>query len=280
VGALLALLSSLSWGTGDFLGGSLSRRAHPLVVMRDAQGLAFFGLVVVAAFAGELDATGYFPWGLAGGLIGVVALGCFYAALANGTMGVVAPVAATGAVVPVGVSVVRGESPTAVQVAGIVLAVAGVVLASGPERASSTGKSQRGPLLMAGVAALGFGTALVLVAEGGEHSVVMTLVVMRAVNALVATLVLTLFVRAAIHTTRADLPTLAVIGATDAGANGMYALAAQMSLVSVTSVLASLYPAVTALLAWRFHQERLRRIQVAGVVTILAGVGLIAAGGG
>lgn len=279
MGALLALLSSVSWGTGDFLGGSLSRRAHPLVVMRDAQGLAFLGLITVALFTGELDATGYLGWGVVAGLIGVVSLGCFYAALASGTMGVVAPIAATGAVVPVAVGIARGESPTVVQVAGIAVAILGVVLASGPERSPDEAhKGHRGPLLMAGVAALGFGTALVLVAEGGEHSVVMTITTMRAVNAVVATLVITVFVRKAEHPTRKDLPTLVAIGATDAGANGLYAIAANMSLISVTAVFASLYPAVTALLAWRFHHERLRRIQVVGVVATLLGVGLMAAG--
>ena len=276
---LLALLSSASWGTGDFLGGSLSRRAHPLVVMRDAQGLAFVGLVFVALFTGELDATGYLVWGVVAGLIGVVALGCFYAALAAGTMGVVAPIAATGAIVPVAVGIAEGESPTVVQITGIAVAIIGVILASGPERSPDvTQKGHRGPLLMAGVAALGFGTALVLVAEGGEHSVVMTITTMRAVNAVVATLVITLFVRSAKHPTKHDLPTLIAIGATDAGANGLYAIAANMSLISVTAVFASLYPAVTALLAWRFHHERLRRIQVVGVAATLLGVGLMAAG--
>ena len=118
MGAFLALLSSVSWGTGDFLGGTLSRRVHPLVVMRDAQGIAFFGLVVVAFFTRELDASGYLWWGVAGGLVGVVSLGCFYAALAGGTMGVVAPVAATGAIVPIGVGIAEGESPSALQLVG------------------------------------------------------------------------------------------------------------------------------------------------------------------
>jgi drug/metabolite transporter (DMT)-like permease len=279
MGALLALLSSLSWGTGDFLGGSLSRRAHPIAVMRSTQALAFVGLVVIAALAGELDATGYLPWGLAGGFIGVVSLGCFYAALAGGTMGVVAPIAATGAVVPVAVGIAQGESPSVLQFAGIAVALVGVIFASGPERSAPRDGSMRKPLLMAAVAALGFGTALVTVAEGGEHSVVMTLVVMRGVNALVSTALLALFLRSAVQPRASDLPALAVISATDAGANGMYAIAAGMSLVSVTSVLGSLYPAVTVLLAWKVHQERLRRIQVAGVVLTLVGVALLAAGG-
>jgi drug/metabolite transporter (DMT)-like permease len=248
--------------------------------MRDAQALAFVGLIVVAALTGELDASGYLVWGATAGAVGAVALGCFYTALSQGTMGVVAPIAATGVVVPVTVGIIRGDSPSVLQVVGIAVTIIGVVLAAGPERAPEghTISRERKPLLLAGVAAVGFGTALVLVAEGGEHSVVMTIATMRLVNPLVATLALTLFVRDVQHPRRSDLPMLLVIGATDAGANGMYALATTMSLISVTAVFASLYPAVTALLAWRFHHEHLRREQVAGVALILAGVACLAAG--
>ena len=94
---------------------------------------------------------------------------------------------------------------------------------------------------------------------------------------MVATLVITLFVRSAKHPTKHDLPTLIAIGATDAGANGLYAIAAHFPHQRY-GVFASLYPAVTALLAWRFHHERLRRIQVVGVAATLLGVGLMAAG--
>ncbi len=69
-----------------------------------------------------------------------------------------------------------------------------------------------------------------------------------------------------------------MISATDAGANGTFAVASTLGQVSVSAVLASLYPAVTALLAWRFHHEHLRRVQVAGVVATLGGVALIAGG--
>jgi drug/metabolite transporter (DMT)-like permease len=77
---------------------------------------------------------------------------------------------------------------------------------------------------------------------------------------------------------RADLPALVAIGLFDVGANGTFAVASQSDLVSVTAVLASLYPVVTALLAWRVHGERLVRVQVVGVAGALLGVVLLAAG--
>ena len=145
------------------------------------------------------------------GLIGVVSLGCFYAALAGGTMGVVAPIAATGAVVPVAVGIAQGESPTVVQVAGIAVADPrgrprlGSGAVTGRRRTRATGDRSSWPAWPRSASA----PRSVLVAEGGEHSVVMTITTMRAVNAVVATLVITLFVRkAAAPDEEADLPTL------------------------------------------------------------------------
>lgn len=282
MGAVLALLASLAWGSGDFLGGTLSRHAHPVAVMRTAQVMALAGLAVVAVATGSLGATGYLWWGIFGGVVGVIALGCFYTALAEGTMGVVAPVAATGVVVPLGVGLARGESPSVLQLVGIVVAVVGVILASGPERTAEAERPTRDtrPLVLAGIASIGFGTTLVLVAGGARHSIIMTLLTMRLVNVIIASTILATIGRRFSRPTVADRPALAITGATDAGANGLYALATHSALISVSSVLASLYPAVTALLAWRFHREHLRRVQVVGVVATLLGVALIAAGGG
>src|ERR1700712_3322132 len=109
--ALLALCSSVLWGTGDFLGGTLSRRVHPVAVVQATQGLAAVVLIIVAAASGGLSApVGYIPWGIAAGLAGLVGLGCFYSALAAGTMGVVAPIAACGVIVPVVAGVIAGEA--------------------------------------------------------------------------------------------------------------------------------------------------------------------------
>lgn len=295
MGAALALLSSLLWGTGDFLGGTLSRRAHPVAVIRISQGLAAAALVVIVVLTGEAGRTGAIPWGIAAAVLGSLGLGSFYAALAAGTMGVVAPVAATGVVIPVVVGLVQGDSPSPLQMGGIVVAIVGVVLASGPERRATLAAdvaeaateadaaavpttASRRPLVLAGIAALGFGSALSLVAEGSESSVAMTLLVMRVATTVGCTLLLLTVLRAAPRPHRRDLPVLAAISATDAGANGTFAIASTLGQVSVSAVLASLYPAVTALLAWRIHHESLRRIQVVGVVATLGGVALIAGG--
>lgn len=275
--AALALLSSLLWGGADFLGGTVSRRLPPFAVIAVSQGLALVVLVPVAVLTGELTAPpDYLPWAVAAGLVGLLALGAFYSALAIGTMGVVAPLAALGIVVPVVVGLATGESPSLAQLLGIGLAVVGVVLSTGPELRNRAAGSARSVWLGVG-AAVGFGVVLVLVAEGGESSVIMTLVAMRVST---VTLLVAVFAarRQDPRVRMADVPTMALIGAGDAGANGAYAVAAQSGLVSVTAVLASLYPVVTVLLARRVHHERLKPIQAAGIGAALAGVVLLAGG--
>jgi drug/metabolite transporter (DMT)-like permease len=192
-------------------------------------------------------------------------------------------VAALGVAVPVVVGLARGESPSGWQLAGIVVAVLGVVLASGPEL-SGDGAGGAQALLLAAGAAVGFGVVLLLVAqasEGERGAVVMTLLTMRITSVALLTVGLLALVRRSgwdLAVTRQDLPVLVLIGIADASANGTYAIASRSSLVSVAAVLASLYPVVTVVLAYRVHGERLRRVQVGGVAASLAGVALIAAG--
>lgn len=283
--AFLALFASLLWGTADFLGGTATRRLPVASVVGVSQLVALLGLIPVAVLTGALDEPrDYLVPGLLAGAAGVVALAAFYRALAVGTMGVVAPVAALGVVVPVAAGLIDGESPALVQLAGIAVAVLGVVLASGPEL-SGEGRGGLEPLLLAGVAALGFGAVFVLIAEGTASgtfgSVVMTLLTMRLVSVLVLTTVFLVVLRSrgsGLGVGRADLPVLLAIGAFDVGANAAFAVASQSDLISVTAVLASLYPVVTVLLARRVHDERLVGLQVPGVVLALVGVVLLAAG--
>ncbi len=136
----LALLASVLWGGADFLGGTAARRLPVAGVVLASQGAALVGLVVVAAAVGAYDdALGYLGWAVAAACVGVVALVAFYAALAAGTMGVVAPVAALGVVVPVAVGVAAGDRPGPAQAVGVAVGIVGVVLASGPELRDPSG---------------------------------------------------------------------------------------------------------------------------------------------
>ena len=280
--ALLALVSSALWGVSDFVGGSVSRRLPVPSVLGLSQLAALVLLVPLAYATGAVDAPrDYLVPGVFAGLAGVIGLAAFFRALSIGTMGVVAPIAALGVAVPVVAGLLRGERPTSLQVLGMAVAVVGVVLASGPEL---SGKAGITPLLLAVVAALGFGTVFLLIAIASEHderAVVMTLLVMRltGVTVLTAALLVALPRRGADLGVRlADLPVLLAIGACDVAANAAYGLSSRLGLVSVAAVLSSLYPVVTAVLAYRFLGERLRRIQVVGAGITLVGIVALAAG--
>ncbi|MCU1588215.1 MAG: hypothetical protein JWN31_1708 [Frankiales bacterium] len=281
---VLALLSSLLWGVSDFLGGTASKRLRAAAVVGGSQAIALVGLLAFAIVTQRLDDILRDPRsllpGVAAGVIGATALGAFYVALSQGTMGVIAPVAALGTLLPVVVGLARGESPSPLQVAGIVVAIAGVVLASGPEL--SGGASPR-PLLLAIGAAVGFGTVAVLLSQGaGDGGVLATVLTMRATSTALLLLALAVALSRDRGLTglpgRADVLLLAGIGFGDVGANAAFGQATKGGLLSVVSVLGSLYPVVTAVLAQQVHEERLTRVQLIGVAAALGGVGLLAAG--
>jgi drug/metabolite transporter (DMT)-like permease len=277
---VLALLASALWGGADFLGGTAARRLPATTVVGASQAVAVVGVLVVAAATGAFTAsTGYLGWALAGGVLGLVAVTAFYAALAEGTMGVVAPIAALGVIVPVAVGVVAGDRPTPWQGLGVAVAIVGVVLASGPEvRRAGAGTRGGRPVLLAVVAALGFGAIIVCISHGARSSTVMTLLLMRVVT--VTLLGAAAIVRRVPPTVQArDWPVLAAIGGGDVGANAAFAVASTRGLLSVVAVLSSLYPAVTVVLARSLHGERMRPVQSAGVGAALVGVVLIASGG-
>lgn len=274
---VLALASSLFWGAGDFLGGTLSRRLPAGAVVGVSQALALVAFAVAAWAVGEaasgMPAAGW-AFSAAAGIAGLTGLVAFYSALATGTMGVVAPIAALGVVVPLAAGLLAGERPTPVQLAGVALGIVGGVLASGPELAGGTG---RRPVALAMLAGFAFGLTLLFLARGSEDSPLLTLVGMRATSVTVL-VVLAVAVRSLGGVRRGDLPMLGVIGLLDGGANLTYAIATTAGLLSLVSVLASLYPAVTVVLARVVHHERMTRVQDAGVLAAVVGVVLVAAG--
>jgi drug/metabolite transporter (DMT)-like permease len=277
VGILLALASSALWGTSDFCGGTLTRRRPAVTVATVSEAIGLTAVFIAALATGAVtSAHGYVGWGLLGAVAGTIGVVSFYEALATGTMGIVAPIAATGVVVPVIVGFAQGDRPSAWQVAGIVVAILGVIFASGPElQRGDERRAAARPLWLAGLAAVGFGVVFVSIGHGAQHSTLMTLVVMRAA-AIVLMVIIAMATSTSLRVGRADVSMLFVVGIFDVGANATFAYATRHGLLSVISVLSSLYPLMTVVLARAVHTERLARVQLFGVVGALAGVVLIA----
>jgi drug/metabolite transporter (DMT)-like permease len=285
VTALFALATSLLWGLADFGGGLLTRRTPALTVVVTSQSIAALVLGAIVLATGGWSAAGPQLWfAVAAGLVGPVALLSFYKALALGPMGVVSPLGSLAVAVPIGVGLFLGERPGLLQIAGIAVAVAGVVLAGGPQLRGAP--VQRQAILLTLIAAAGFGTVFALIAEASSSvtGLFLALFVQRVTNVVTGGAALAVSVRRGTPALPeggfpwVSLPALAFVGLADVAANGTYSVAAQHGPVTVAAVLASLYPVVTALAARGVLRERLRAVQGAGAALALVGTVLLATG--
>jgi len=277
----LALLSSLSWGTADFLGGLQSRRRPLVTVLFVAQLIALvLGGAFVVLSRDPFPDMGPALLAFGAGLGGCLALAAFYRGLAIGTMSIVAPVSATGAAVPVLVGVASGERPGALQVAGIAIAMVGIVLAAREPATPGEAPARvvRTSIGLALLAALGFGSFFVLIDEATEGAGAPWALLLVRMGEVAALGTLALVLRPQLPKGIADAAPLLLIGTLDYLATALFALATQEGLLSVVSVVGSLYPAVTVVLARVVLAERVARSQEFGVVITLAGVVAISAG--
>ncbi len=274
---VLALGSSLVWGCADFLGGLCSRRLPLSAVTVLSQGAGF--LVLLAWLGGSgfsLDGRAL-AFGLLAGVGGGVGLAAFYRALAVGTMSIVSPLAACGALVPFGLALATGDRPSALVLGGAVAALAGAVLASAEEHRADEPARRRGALLaIAAAAALGlFVYFLGLAGRDGET---LSALVGARTGSLSLLLAGALVLRQPLGVSRKDIPRVALIGLLDTAANGLFVLASARGFLSIVSVLGSLYPVMTVLLAHIVLGERITRLQRLGVAVALGGVAVVAGG--
>jgi drug/metabolite transporter (DMT)-like permease len=275
--AVLALGASVAWGIGDFIGGLKSRTLSPLAVLAVAQPVGFAAMTVVALIHWE-------PWpgpsalyAVPAAFLGTLGLVAFYRGMAAGSISLVAPIAATGALIPVAFGLATGERPSPLQLAGIALAVSGAVATS-----YEPGEGGQRPRLAAGigwglVAAVAFGGYFIPMHEASEGDFVWATFVFR-LTSFSLVLIAVIALRPRLARSPRDLAVLACIGLADTSGNVLFAAAASQGLVSVVSVLASLYPVVTVVLARVYLRERVTRVQEGGAVTTLAGVVLVSAG--
>jgi drug/metabolite transporter (DMT)-like permease len=271
IAVALALAASLSWGIADFGGGIGTRRVQVVWVMVVSQiaGLALVGILALATQP-QLPSGRELAWGVFGGVMGAVGLTAFYRALAVGTMGIVGPISATGAIVPVAYGLARGEHPSPLQGVGIVVAVVGVIAASLEPLPQGDGRKLATGVPLALLAALGFGSSLLGLNRVSQAGVVWGTLTLRLTVVPIVCLA-ALVLRPSIARLRPTLPILVAAGIFDTGANLLYGASARHGLISVVSVLGSLYPVVLVVLARFLLAERIARPQLAGVAVALAG---------
>ena len=278
MGSLLALLSSVLWGTADYLAGNLSKRYKAIAVTGVSQSFGLlFGITAILFFSDflppNLSMDGYFIPGVIAGVAGFIGLIAFYTGLATGRMGVVSPISSLSVVIPLIFALAQGERPTAIQGWGIAIAIAGAFMASGPEVRNGLPIK---PMLFALVAAVGFGTALTFIAIGSETDSLHTMTAMRVASVSICILLAARY-RTIGGFAKNNIPLLIFIGVADFLANFLLGVATTKGLVSIAMVFGSLFPVVTILLAYKFLHERLHKVQYIGIAFAIGGVILIAA---
>jgi drug/metabolite transporter (DMT)-like permease len=272
--AALALAAAASWGVGDFFGGLKSRSLNPVAVLIVAQPIGLTLLAIWVAVRGQGPPGSSVLWACLAAVLGTTGLIAFYKGMAAGALSIVAPIAGAGAAIPVIWGLAHGDHPSGYQELGFAAALIGVVLASF-ERRPEAARLAAG-VGWAAIAMVAFGAYYIPMHEASHGDFLWAAFVFRLTSTtLIAAAWLVLRPPSA---RRADLPVLASIGILDTGGNVFFAAASAKGLVSVVSILASLYPVVTVLLARAVLNERVHRSQELGIVLALAGIVLISAG--
>lgn len=277
---LLGAGSGLCWGVADFFGGLQSRRLPALAVAFWSQVAGALALLAVLLVRGEAPVPPSVAWGLGAGIFGGIGLVLFYRALAVGVVSIVAPVAASGAVVPVFVGLALGEAPGALAGIGILAAIGGVVLVSarGEDAAQEAGAFRLALALALG-AALGFGLFFVFLDQGSAvpgASPLWTVAGARLSSLPTLLAIIAAGPRSAPWPGRRIVP-IAAIGVLDTVANALFAYASTQGNLGIVATLGSLYPVATVLLGRLILDERLSRVQGAGVALALGGIALLSA---
>jgi drug/metabolite transporter (DMT)-like permease len=265
---LFALSAAAAWGSGDFTGGLASRRAGPFYTVLISYTVGLLALVVVALVRRE-----HFPpssdliWGALAGLSGMVGLGFLMRGFVSGRMGIVAPVSAVlAAAIPVIFTAFTEGLPRQLQLLGFGLALTSIWLLSRPERFGGR-PAGLGMALLAGLGFSGFFIAL----DRVSASAVFWPLVAGRLAACTVMVVLALSTGRPLVSSPFPLGLFVLAGILDVAGNLFFLLAMQLGRMDVTAVLGSLYPAVTAILAWLFTKENMARLQMLGVgIAVLA----------
>jgi drug/metabolite transporter (DMT)-like permease len=283
---LLALLSALAYGVSDFVAGALSRHTSAWSVAVVGQASSLVCVAALAPFVGGHPAPSDFAWALVAGTGGGAGAGFLYRGFAAGRMAVVAPVSGVGAaVVPVLAGVVAGERPELLVWLGILVALPGIWLVATPPaeaRAPGPGGTAGAAPLAAGLvdgvlAGLAFGGLFAALGQIPQSAGWWPLALTQGV-AIPVVVALAVALREPWLPRGRTVRWALGMGPLGATATGAFLLAAQQGYLTVTGVIASLYPAGTVLLATVVLHERVHRAQAAGLALCAVAVVLVAGG--
>jgi len=270
---LLALGASLAWGVADFVGPLFSRTLGSIRVLFWAQVGGVAAIALAVAVRGEGPRGWPVLFAILASLGGMLGLFAYYRGMLAGAMSVVAPIAGVSAIIPVVFGIVTGDHPSMPQIAGIACALAGVGLASIEQHEGSHRVAAGVGLAL--LAALGFGFYFPWMHAAGKVDFWWASFVFRLTALVLMAAVVTARRPPTLKLRPKELAIVCAVGIGDTLGNALFAASSGHGLVSLTAVLASLYPIVTVLLAAAVLRERVAPLQKAGNVLTLTGVVLI-----
>ena len=267
VGIFFAFLSSIFWGFGGFFAGQASRRGSLLPTLTLD---IFIGLFLVVPLAFSIADT--FTWrdfligGLAG-LFGMSGAAFLYAGMKKAAYVTVIPVSGVaGALFPVLWGLVDGDSLSILQIVGILVGLISIALASGVSL-----QTFKGPIagLRDGIlAGLGFGGFYIVIENTSNDTEPWGAVASRLFPLLILIFILFL-IKDRPKPSKEAFPFIVGSGLSNACASTCFLLAVNRGLLSVTSLLSALYPAITVVLAHFLIKEKMTRTQVFGVLAAI-----------
>jgi drug/metabolite transporter (DMT)-like permease len=273
---LLSLCAATAYGLSDFVGGVVTRRTSVWPVAATSQAAAaVLTIGLVATNLGD-PRFGDLWWGALAGLGSGAGNVFIYQGLARGRMAVVAPLSAiTAAALPVLVGLSTGERPGILPVIGVLIALPAIWLVS--TSGKGLGHADRGDVVFGLLAGLGFGVQFSALGQVPEQAGLTPLAVSQVMS--VTTIVIGAVAMSTQWLPRDRHSRLGAVAGLLAGiATVCFQLAVQRGLLTIASVVASLYPAVTVLLAAILLREGIHRTQGAGLALATTAVVLIAWG--
>ena len=274
----LSLAACLGWGVADFLGGLKSRQLSVFSVLMVS---SFFGLGAILVI---VLVRGVAPPGdpalllaVVGGIAGVAAMFFLYRGLSIGSMAIVAPISATGVILPVIISLAAGDNPSFLQKLGIAAAIIGAVLASREKNDDGNGSRLSTGVGLAIGSAIAAGIFFVVMDQASEADPYWAAFLMRF-SYFAFLIIIFLLKRPVVQAGKLHMPAIIVLGICDALAGFAYALATTRGMLGLVAVVGALYPAVTVLLSMLVLRERPQRTQFIGVLLAVGGVTFISAG--
>jgi drug/metabolite transporter (DMT)-like permease len=265
-------VAAIAWAASTLCTSRASRMIPPASVVA---WVALVGLVALAPFLlsqgvpANLNA-GDTAWLAGSGVGNVAGLLLAYRAFRDGAVVLLAPLISTEGAIAALIAILAGERVTPAGAAALVVIACGVALAAlhagGPHQAAAD--SGRG-VALAGLAAVCFGVGLYATGRVGSLPLAWVILPARLVGTVLVASILMATGR--LRLVRPAAPLVLAAGLCEVVGFGSFALGARHD-VAVTAVVGAQFAAITAIVAYLLFGERLTRIQVVGVVTLLAGV--------